>query len=68
MTGQVLRVFSHEHNTLEVARQDYELAKQEVDRMLIKGFHRLSHYHERFQAGVDRRDQARERWLRAMGA
>ena len=67
MSARVIQIMTADTNRLEVAYQDYELAKQEVDGMLLRGFHRTPRYQERFQAAVQRRAEARRLWLRTIG-
>lgn len=68
MTAQIKQIVTHRTTSLEVATQDYELAKDEVEAMLRLGYHRMPHLRERFDASTERRAEARKRWLLAMGA
>lgn len=63
MTAEVLRAFDHEHNALEAARQDYEMAKQHVDAILSLDWRQRNNSQDIFRAAVERRDAARERFV-----
>jgi hypothetical protein len=63
MTADVLRAFDHEHNALEVARQDYEMAKQHVDEILRLDWRQRNNCQDVFRAAVERRDAARKRFV-----
>ncbi len=59
----VLQVFEHEHNTKDVARQEYELAKLHYQEVIYFLDWTLPGAPERFHAASDRRDDARRRYL-----
>ncbi len=64
MTARVLTdYFVHEHNPLEVSKQEYELAKRHV-REVLKYRQAGNTRHElRFQDAVARRDAALDRFV-----
>lgn len=66
MTAQVLRVFTHEHNAEDVARQEYQLAKAHFRQVVLNRACRMSGYDEQFRAASDRRAAAFERLLRIL--
>ena len=68
MDAEVLRIFDHNANLKEVAWQEYMLAESEVTTMLLNGYHRRTGQQERFKAAAERRAEARDRWIRALGA
>ncbi len=68
MTAHIVQIVTHRTTTTEVIEQDYELAKQEVTRLLLEGYHRMPKHHDQFNAACHRRDEARKRWLKAKGA
>ncbi|OWK42164.1 hypothetical protein [Fimbriiglobus ruber] len=63
MTAQVLEnLFAHQHNSKEVAWQEYEAAKQhfrEICRSRVIGD---PEHHQRFRDAMDRQELAREAW------
>lgn len=63
MTALVLRAFSHEHNRAEVARQEYEAAKEHYGQVLEHRNPLNPDHNRRFHDASDRLEAARERWL-----
>ena len=63
MTALVLRAFAHEHNRPEVARQEYDAAKDHYRRVLLHCDPLNPDHTRRFHDALDRLDAARERWL-----
>jgi hypothetical protein len=62
---EVLRIFSHDHNPLAVAAQEYELAKEHHREMLRRDFRNPGHQ-QRFADAQERLEAARETYLRLM--
>ncbi|HEX4608222.1 MAG TPA: hypothetical protein VH092_08450 [Urbifossiella sp.] len=62
----VLRAFNHEHNASEVARQEYEFAKQHYREVCSQYDGRCRNCQSRFLDASERLEAARERWLRVM--
>ncbi|HEX4611073.1 MAG TPA: hypothetical protein VH092_22980 [Urbifossiella sp.] len=62
----VLRAFNHEHNAAEVARQEYEFAKQHFREVCAFRDPTNPDHQQRFRDAADRQEEARERWLRVL--
>lgn len=60
-------VFTHEHNALEVAAQEWELAERHFREVCQHGDMRNPDHQQRFRDAVERREAARERWLAIYG-
>ena len=68
MTALIKQIVTAGTSRLEVARQDYELAKRNVREALHRGHAWEPGHQDRFHAAIDRQAEARERYLRAMMA
>ena len=68
MTALVTQLITADTDRLEVVRQDYELAKRDVRQALMTSDFRDADRQRRFRAAMLRQEEARERYLRAMGA
>jgi hypothetical protein len=67
--AEVLRASDdHYCNALQTAEQEYGLAKQHFQELMNSGPVWCPKYQERFRAASDRQGEARERYLKAMGA
>lgn len=66
MTCQVLRVFTHDHNPLAVAAQEYELAKRHHRRVLQSARFCDPEGQRRFADAQERLETAREAYLSLM--
>ena len=63
MTAEVIRAFAHEHNRAEVARQEYDAAKEHYGQVLRSRDPLDAEHNRRFHDAVERLGAARERWL-----
>ena len=68
MTAQIKQIVTAEQNRLEVAQQDYELAKKNVRDVLRSGYAWEPGHQARFRAAIERQAEARDRFLRVMMA
>ena len=59
----VLRVFSHDHNTGDVARQEYELAKEHFREVCRLRDPTNPDHQRRFHDALERQGVARERYV-----
>ncbi len=62
----VLRVFTHEHNRLEVARQEYQQAKEHFREVMLHRDSTNPDHQKRFKDALDRQEAARERFIEEM--
>jgi hypothetical protein len=62
----VLRVFSHDHNAGDVARQEYEFAKQHFQEVCKHRDPTNPDHQRRFRDAAERQEVARERWLKVV--
>lgn len=63
MTAEILRAFTHDHNPLEVAEQEYEMAKEHYRQVLLHCDPLNPDHTRRFHDALDRLDAARGRWV-----
>ena len=67
MTAQVLsNFFKHEHNALEVATQEYRLAKTHFREVMHYRDCTNPEHQKRFRDALDRQEVARERYVEAL--
>lgn len=67
VTAEVLtNFFTHEHNALEVATQDYKLAKAHFRDVLHYRDATNPEHQKRFQDALDRQELARERYVESL--
>ena len=64
MTALVIQnVFTHEHNPLEVARQEYDLAKEHFRQVVLNRVIGIPGHERRFRDALDRKIAARDRFV-----
>ena len=63
----VLRVFSHEFNAVDVARQEYELAKEHFQEVCKHRDPTNPDHQKRFRDAAERQEEARNNWLKLLG-
>lgn len=67
MSAQVLTdYFDHDHHPREVARQEYELAKEHFHEVCLHRIAGNADHDRRFRDAVDRQEAARARWLKLL--
>jgi hypothetical protein len=66
MMAEVLRVFTHGHNAIEVATQEYELAKEHLREVSKHRDPTNPDHQKRFRDAMDRQELARDAYLRAI--
>lgn len=67
MTAWVLTdFFDHDHHRLEVARQEYALAKEHFREVCLHRIAGNADHDQRFRDAAERREVARERWLKLL--
>jgi hypothetical protein len=59
----ILRVFTHEHNAIAVAAQEYQMAKEHVREVCLLRDPTNPDHQKRFLDAMDRQEAARERYV-----
>jgi GrpB-like predicted nucleotidyltransferase (UPF0157 family) len=63
MSAQVIDVFEHENNALDVARQEYHMAKQHFREVMQYRDCTNAEHQRRFRDALERQTAARERYI-----
>jgi hypothetical protein len=68
VAAEIFRAFSHEHNALEVATQEYRHAKEHFREVLHYRDCTNPDHQRRFRDALDRQEEARDRYVAALMA
>jgi len=63
---KVIDAFTHQHNALDVATQEYELAKEHFREVLKYRDATNPEHQQRFHDALERQDAARDAYLKAL--
>ncbi|WP_020471497.1 hypothetical protein [Zavarzinella formosa] len=69
MTAQILaNIFTHDHNALEVARQEYEAAKKHFREVMENKVCGIPDHERRYRDAMERQNSACEKFAKTLSA